>query len=168
MKRLTHERSNGIKSGYWSTAKRDDLVQVLAAYENTGLTPDQIKEMDELYHEKCREVAKLTTEVQHAVDQWNIWSEAYQKDVRYWIPVEEQLPEDDNYILVAFKNFSTPLIGCYVRDGAGGAFYVGDDESCIGQDLIVNAWMPLPEPYRSRNLKFADQGAAAGGLMPAT
>ena len=31
----------------------------------------------------------------------------------------------------------------------GGAFYVGDDnESCISHDLFVNAWMPLPEPYR--------------------
>jgi len=31
----------------------------------------------------------------------------------------------------------------------GGAFYVGDDEeSCISQDLFVNAWIPLPKPYR--------------------
>lgn len=32
--RLTHERCNGIKSGYWSPAKKDDLVDRLAEYEN--------------------------------------------------------------------------------------------------------------------------------------
>lgn len=28
--KLTSERSNGIKSGYWSPARKDDLVQQLA------------------------------------------------------------------------------------------------------------------------------------------
>lgn len=44
MNRLTHERSNGIKSGYWSPNKKEELVQRLAAYENTGLEPDEIEE----------------------------------------------------------------------------------------------------------------------------
>lgn len=47
MKRLTHERCNGIRTGYWSPEKKDDLVNALAAYENTGLTPDQIQELKE-------------------------------------------------------------------------------------------------------------------------
>ena len=47
MKRLTHERCNGIKTGYWSPEKKEDLVNALAAYENTGLTPDQIMELKE-------------------------------------------------------------------------------------------------------------------------
>lgn len=42
MNRLTHQRVNGIKSGYWSAAKKEELVQNLAAYENTGLTPEEI------------------------------------------------------------------------------------------------------------------------------
>ena len=45
MKRLTHERCNGIKTGYWSTEKKEDLVNALAAYENTGLTPEEIMEL---------------------------------------------------------------------------------------------------------------------------
>lgn len=32
MERLTHERVNGIKTGYWSTATKEVLVQKLAAY----------------------------------------------------------------------------------------------------------------------------------------
>lgn len=43
MKRLTHERCNGIKTGYWSPEKKDELVKALAEYENTRLTPDQIQ-----------------------------------------------------------------------------------------------------------------------------
>ncbi|WP_279220808.1 hypothetical protein [Clostridium sp. OM02-18AC] len=30
MERLTHKRANGIKSGYWSPNKKDELVQRLA------------------------------------------------------------------------------------------------------------------------------------------
>lgn len=45
MERLTHERKNGIRSGYWSPDKKQELVDRLAEYENTGLTPEQIKEM---------------------------------------------------------------------------------------------------------------------------
>ena len=47
MKRLTHERCNGIKTGYWSPEKKEDLVNALAAYENTGLTPEEVKAVAE-------------------------------------------------------------------------------------------------------------------------
>lgn len=42
MDRLTHERCNGMKAGYWSAAKKDELVRRLGAYEDTGLTPEKI------------------------------------------------------------------------------------------------------------------------------
>ncbi len=67
-----------------------------------------------------------------------------------WIPVTERLPEDDKYIMISFENFTLPDIGRYEADKDGnGAFYPGDDEkSYVEYDLFVNAWMPLPEPYR--------------------
>ena len=69
-----------------------------------------------------------------------------------WIPVEERLPEDDKYILLSFSNFSLLIVGRYERDEDGsGAFYLGDcdeQDTCIANDLYVNAWQPLPEPYR--------------------
>ena len=43
MDRLTHERANGIKTGYWSPNKKDELIERLAAYENTGLMPGDIR-----------------------------------------------------------------------------------------------------------------------------
>ena len=104
----------------------------LRDYEKTGLQPGQIVEMNELYLEKCREVNALK-----------------RKD--RWIPVEydEQKPPQDRYILLSFSNFSVPVIGRHEEDDGGGAFYAGDDEeTCSQQYLIVNAWRPLPEPYR--------------------
>ena len=45
MERLTHPRSSGIKTGYWSQETKETLVQCLAQYEDTGLTPDEIREL---------------------------------------------------------------------------------------------------------------------------
>ena len=66
-----------------------------------------------------------------------------------WIPVSERLPEDESYILVSFENFTMPDIARYEEDDEGGTFYLGDDEkSCSNYGLFVNAWTPLPEPYK--------------------
>lgn len=59
MERLTHERNNGIKTGYWSPNKKDELVSALAAYENTGLTPEQIRELVERDTARAPEPAPL-------------------------------------------------------------------------------------------------------------
>ena len=47
MERLTSQRVNGIKTGYWSAASKEEVVQRLAAYENTGLEPKEIQDMIE-------------------------------------------------------------------------------------------------------------------------
>ena len=125
MKRLTHERVNGVKTGYWSPEKKETLVNALAEYENTGLTPEEIKMLN------------------------GKGADAPANDA--WIPVEERLPEDDHYILLSFANFNLPMVGRYETDQEGGTFYLGDcdeEDTCISQDLFVNAWRPLPKPYR--------------------
>ena len=74
-----------------------------------------------------------------------------------WIPVERELPKDDKYFLLSFSNSSLPMVGRYDRDEeGGGAFYLGDcdeQDTCIANDLYVNAWQPLPEPYRPERRK---------------
>ena len=66
--------------------------------------------------------------------------------------MEERLPEEDEYVLMSFENFTLPIIGRYEKDNdGGGAWYIGDDDgcdTCSSQNLFVNAWMPLPESYR--------------------
>lgn len=66
-----------------------------------------------------------------------------------WIPISERLPDDESYILVSFENTTMPDIARYEENDEGGAFYPGDDEkSYSSYGFFVNAWMPLPEPYR--------------------
>ena len=43
MERLTAKRVNGIKSGYWSPAKKDELVQRLGKYEDTGMESEELQ-----------------------------------------------------------------------------------------------------------------------------
>ena len=52
MERLTAPRCSGIKSGYWSTAKKEELVQRLVQYEDTGLTPEEIKALQDFKNGK--------------------------------------------------------------------------------------------------------------------
>ena len=47
MERLTYYLMNGIKEGYWSPNKKQELVDRLGQYEDTGLTPNKIMELKE-------------------------------------------------------------------------------------------------------------------------
>lgn len=122
MNRLTQKRVNGIKTGYWSAGKKDELVARLAEYEDTGLEPAEVLQLKK------------------------------ESEERRWIPVTERLPESGKYVLMSFENFTLPLIGRYeVNDEGDGAWYLGDNDegdTCCSVGLFVNAWMPLPEPYR--------------------
>lgn len=109
------------------------VLDALQSFLELGITPEQIREIDKLYAQKCKELAE-------------------EKKKHRWIPCSEQIPEDDKYILMSFENYSLPLVGRYGKDcEMGGAFYIGDcdgDDTCIANNLFVNAWRPLPDPYR--------------------
>ena len=102
--------------------------ETLAAYEETGLTPDQIRQMDKLYAEKCREVNELKRRI----------SESHRK--QEWISVEKHPGESGGYICTM------------------GGSLVGQEEPFVGMEWYGNdkwenaesilAWMPLPEPYK--------------------
>ena len=66
----------------------------LMAYENTKCSPGDVENFIELSANLIKIVAK------------------YVKKCR-WIPVEEKLPEEDEYVLMSFENFSLPMIGRY-------------------------------------------------------
>lgn len=66
-----------------------------------------------------------------------------------WIPITERLPEDESYVLVSFENATMVDIARYEEDDEGGSFYPGDDDEPYSKyGIYVNAWMPLPEPYK--------------------
>ena len=69
-----------------------------------------------------------------------------------WIPISERLPEEEEYILLSFANYTGLDIGRYENDGENDKFYPGDDEkSYSSYGIFVNAWMPLPEPYKEND-----------------
>ncbi|MCB5881042.1 hypothetical protein LIR45_01390 [Lachnospiraceae bacterium EP-SM-12S-S03] len=65
MERLTNKRVNGIKTGYWSTSKKEELVQRLAEYEDTGLTPEQVQQLKERDTEKRVDISSRCEEHTH-------------------------------------------------------------------------------------------------------
>ena len=68
-----------------------------------------------------------------------------------WIPVDdtEHTPKDESYVLVSFSNSNLPDIARYEENKEGGTYYPGDDEKpYLKYGFFVNAWQPLPEPYK--------------------
>ena len=58
-----------------------------------------------------------------------------------WIPVGERLPEEDGWYLVTVQGYETVTdVSLYSADGSAW----GD----VSTKQKVNAWMPLPEPYK--------------------
>ena len=74
-----------------------------------------------------------------------------------WIPLEEKTSENGEYVLLSFANEKQkPLVGIYRADEEGGAFYApftGRTYASLG--YFVNAWAPLPEPYKPEDIKEA-------------
>ena len=148
MKRLTEKDDLGnwcLKGVRWEQLRAGQVITKdvserlygalckLKDYEDTGCIPDGIADLVENY-------AKAMTLLAGQIEEHS------------WIPVEERLPEEDEYVLMLFENFTLPMIGRYEKDNdGGGAWYAGDADgcdTCSSQDLFVNAWMPLPEPYK--------------------
>ena len=130
MNRLTHARMSGIKTGYWSPANKEELIQRLAAYENTGLEP-----------EECG-----TITLKGAIDFLNKigWLPDHDRELTIgrWTPGDGSLPDPDVDVL------------CFIDAGTFQYFDVLwiDETSkqwADGEDFHfkVVAWMPIPGPY---------------------
>lgn len=125
----------------------DKLKNALGKYEDLEVTPEQIKEIDKLYKEKCEEVNKLKS--------------------GGWIPCGERLPEEHDSIFVQlkgtdkwknsmFEKTSNSVIVTVV-DNKGQAIttYAHTVDGKWNCDLLrcnknfrIKAWMPLPEAYK--------------------
>lgn len=120
-------------------ATKKMLCERLWQYENTGLDPQQIKDMQFCLREKARECAELRRELQELKNKKNDG----------WIPVEDRLPE------VCRKIEEDPECPEYnvTIQGAEKATtlkYSPEDETWfddMGYIYPVVAWQPLPEVY---------------------
>ena len=120
MNRLTQKRVNGIKTGYWSASKKDDLVARLAEYEDTGLEPAEVLQLK-----------KDTV-------QWIPVTERLPESGKY------VLMSFENFTLPAIGRYEVN------DEGDGAWYLGDNDEgdTCCSVGLFVNAWMPLPEAYQ--------------------
>ena len=70
MKRLTLERVNGIKTGYWSPAKKEELIERLSQYEDLGYDPEDLKLiLDMIIPDMMLESARRIKEEQEKKDE---------------------------------------------------------------------------------------------------
>lgn len=113
--------------------KADNKCKYIAGKD--GHTPEY-----EFYNGKSTAYEKAANMIRQAAIEYN----------NGWIPADDP-PKDDSYVLLSFANFSIPLTGRYKEDKEGGAFYIGDQTvPCMAQDIMVDAWQPLPGKYRAK------------------
>lgn len=117
-KNITPYYVDGKPVAYYGQA-----IDRLSAYEDTRLTPEQIRDIDILYAEKCKELAQI-------------------KNTTKWIPCSEELPKVNNVVLVAHENGAI-LIAQFNKSKK----FVMHDEKYGWLIIPVTAWMPLPKPY---------------------
>lgn len=119
----------------------DDRVGTMASYESK-----QERDIVKFCYDSMEHV--LDRLPQYRPD--NVYEDTKDKNVPgKWIPITEQTPKDESYILVSFENATMVDIARYEEDDEGGSFYPGDDDEAYSKcGIYVNAWMPLPEPYR--------------------
>lgn len=106
----------------------------LAEYEDTGLTPEQIREIDRLYEEKCKELTSMKAETENYIND--------QPKSGEWILCSERLPEVNVRVLTTHENGIVQM--AYLSDN--GNFVIKDDGDLYV--ISVVAWQPLPEPYK--------------------
>lgn len=151
MRRLTQQDDQGnwcLKGMRWEQLRAGSIIAKdvaeklygalckLKDYENTDLSPEDVERVNDF---SKNQAYLLMEQLQK------------EREQHQWIPVTEQLPEPETYVLVSFSNFSLPIIGRYDENEEGGVWFAGDeDEPLVSQDMFVNAWMPLPEVYREK------------------
>lgn len=77
---------------------------------------------------------------------WHIAYERGKDEAVRWIPVSEQLPEGEQKVLFSTKTGRVHL-GRYHNDNSVNQWYSSLDKMRAWNN-VVNAWMPLPEPYK--------------------
>ena len=145
MQRLTHERSNGIKTGYWSPEKKEDLVARLAEYENTGLAPDEI--------ESLKKYQWIPVEKRLPEPFLNVLATVYHSEWisdydSSWVSDEEKIyhPESRGTYL-AFVDCDSQWTYLDESNQENTCDEKFCDDKSVAYSVVI-AWMPLPEPYK--------------------
>lgn len=86
--------------------------------------------------------------MEHAVDRLPQYFPENVVEETRWIPCSERLPKTGEYVLISCEGFSNLGVGKYEEDDIGGTFYLSENMPCEDFGIVVEAWRPLPEPYK--------------------
>lgn len=114
-----------------------EAVDKLAAYEDTGYSPLEIKSLES-------ELNAARTKVGDTVTVTDLVRELNKQK---WIPVTERLPEKGKYVLVRYKN-NDMTVACWFDGDEDILFWraMTDEGWCADCDTDPTHWMPLPAP----------------------
>lgn len=104
------------------------LLEELKAYRETGLTPEQVKELEDKHWSECRQIAQYSD---------------------LWKPYPDCVPLSGQEVIVQLKN---EHICCASYDAEEPAAFIDDNRNFISAHDVV-AWMPMPERYKGKNEK---------------
>ena len=116
MYRMTHKKTNG-KAGYWSPNKKEEVVNRLATYENTGLEPRQVQELKKKILEQSS------------------------KSNDGWIPVDEP-PKKDYITVFAVDKHDYYFVAVYDKEHGYRTNDVGADVDNIVAYRLFNQYRP--------------------------
>jgi len=143
MNRLTVRVSDGIE--FKPKVYKWDIKKRLAEYEDTGLKPDEIPQLQEKYDTAIKALSGA------------ILGKA---EIPHWIPVSERLPDKEVLVLLFLRSpkGETKITTGEIYASNNKKF---DGEFCIGFDPlspdflnreVVTHWMPLPQPPKGEKL----------------
>ena len=119
-------------------------MEKLAAYEDTGLEPEQVKQLNDAFTNSQKKLEKAfgdLLEYKKLEEQGLLAKKALEKQLNGgWIPVSDRLPKEDEEVLVT-------TIGNQVC----WAFrYLDEWNTYLStfENEAVLAWQPLPEPFK--------------------
>lgn len=150
--RYIFEHEKDVINSIWRLNTLVDKVDEIPTAYNLDKILKQLKEAAVERSDSVgmggEKVVNLDDAIETVKGDYSSYSKEKTKDD--WISVHERFPDTNEYILLSFGNAEDIEIGKYKVDKDGnGVFYIGDEyQTCLSQDLFVNAWKPLPQPHK--------------------
>ena len=148
IEQLPHEYSNAQNTlQRVGSVECEDAVSRQAAIDMVRSYYDECDEREESIEERIERLPSADIDLSGFSDK--LWAAAYERgkaEAVRWIPVSEQLPEDEQKVLFSTKTGRVHL-GRYHNDNSVNQWYSSLDKMRAWNN-VVNAWMPIPEPYK--------------------
>ena len=169
---MRHENGNCIPAGGFCTANKNICEALLNAYRmgkeqlsKEGTTSDLISRQAALEIKFSNGIIRrgvAYVRVDELVNKLKALPTIQPEP--QWIPVSERLPETEEFVLASltgkYRNITFEH-ACEIADYADGEWcvYAYPHMSAEKCEELIEAWMPLPEPYKPNKKQSGKEGA---------